>query len=188
MSNESMVKNFGNIFLFADTNTDFATQAPGTAANSMILSGHAITNVQIDTTSLAASGSARQSDKADFTAYRPALYVVDACVEFAAAPTVGDTVDFYIAPSNSSGANGNVGNTTGSDAAYTDETDLLAQMTYIGSLSCDDNSATQKGVIGVYNPMHRYGNLVVINNGAQNFNTDAVETHIVFTPFVYYPD
>jgi len=188
MSNESLIKNFGNLFLFADTDTDFSTQAPGTAANNMLLSGLSITNGQIDTTSLAASGSARESDKVDFSAARPALYIVDACVEFAASVTAGGTVDFYIAPSNNStAANGNAGNTTGSDAAYTDESSLLGQMVFVGSLTCDDNGATQKGRVGIYNPLAQYGILVIVNNCDQNFNTDAAETHTVFVPAVYYP-
>lgn len=188
MSNESLIKNFGNIFLFADTNTDFISQAPGTAANSMILTGFSLTNVQLDTTSLAASGGAQQSAKVDFGSARPAKFIFDACIEFAAAVTAGGTVDFYLAPSNAStAATGNAGNTTGSDTAYTDETSLLGQMVFIGSLPCDDNSATQKGRIGIYVPDARYGNLVVLNNTSQNFNTDAVETHIVATPSVYYP-
>ncbi len=187
MSNESLIKNYGNIFLFANHDDDFGA-ASATAANDLLLSGFTVTDVQMDLTSITASTGAWQSAKADFTAARPAYYVVQACVEFAAAVGAGDTVDFYIAPSNNSTAtDGNVGNTSGADATYTDETGLLAQTDYIGSLVCDDTGVVQMGNVGIYVPKLQYGNLIMVNNADQATATAADETHIVFTPLVYYP-
>jgi len=173
----------GTQLLFADHATDFSSGAPGTAANSVITGTP--TDVQMDLTSLAASGGAREAAKtATLGALRDTLYQVDACIEFTSAPTAGGTVDFYWAGSRSGTAGtGNPGNLTGADASYTDSSEELAQMDYIGSLSCS-NDAVNIGMVGTFMAKHAYGVLVVVNNADANFNTDAAETHVAATPIV----
>ena len=177
-----------NQLLFADHGTDFGA-APATAANSLLRGTQ--TDVQIDLTGVAASGGARQSAKtADLGSTRPMRYRVDACIEFETAPTDGGTVDLYWGGSPSATAGtGNPAGCTGSDAAFTDTSGNLAQMTYIGSLSCRNN-VVNIGFVGWLIPEHQYGILVVVNNADQALRSTATamdETHIVFQPITTVP-
>ena len=177
MTNEIPVKT-GAQFLFADHATDFGA-APTTAANSLIIGTP--TDVQIDLTSLGASGGARESAKADLTALRAAQYSVDACLEHAVATADGEVVDFYWGPSpNSTAATGNMGVLTGSDASITDTAGNLGQLQYIGSMTLRAN-AFNKGHVGTFSPAHRYGSLVVVNQSTQAFAAAMDETHITIT-------
>lgn len=187
MANEAYLQ-YGTQLLFADHATDFGA-APTTAANSLIIGTP--TDVQIDLTGVAASGGARQSAKTgDLGATRGTFFRVDACIEFEAAPSDGDTVAFYWAGSPSSTAGtGNGGGVTGSDAAYTDTTGTLGQLTFIGNLSCRNN-VINIGEVGIFEPEHRYGTLVVVNNADQAFRSTATamdETHITVTPIERVP-
>lgn len=173
----------GTQLLFADHAADFSSGTPATAANSIITG--IPTDVQIDMTSLAASGGGRESTKtATLGLLRDTLYQVDAAIEFAVAPTAGGTVDVYWAGSRSATAGtGNPGNLSGADAAYTDTAEELAQMQYVGSLACS-NDLVNIGHIGTFMAKHAYGVLVVVNNADQNFGTAMDETHITATPIV----
>lgn len=171
----------GGQFLFADHATDFGA-APTTAANSLIIGTP--TDVQMDLTNLAASGGARESAKFDFGATWAGLHSVDACIEFETAPTDGETVDFWIAfsPSSTAGT-GNPGSLTGADAAYTETDGKLGQMRFVGSLPLE-NDVINIGHVGTFTPLHRYGILVIENNGSTNFRSTATamdETHIIIT-------
>jgi len=187
-TNDTTLKIVGTQLLVADHATDFGA-APTTAANSLIIGTP--TDIQIDMTSLAASGGGRQSAKSaslGSTEHTPA-YRVDACIEFALAPTDGDVVDFYWAPSPSATAGtGNGGGVTGSDSAYTDTAGTLGQLQYIGSLVCQ-NTTTNIGYVGNIVPVQEYGTLVVINNADQAFAGAGAmdETHITLTPWTYGP-
>lgn len=186
MANELYIQN-GTQILFADHSTDFGA-APATAANSIILGTP--TDVQIDMTSLAASGGARQSAKADLGAdlARGTFIRVDACVEHVSTyPVDGESMVFYWAPSHSAtAATGNPGKATGSDAAYTPSIGGNAQMIRIGSLSCQ-LTQFNIGYVGDFLPAFRYGSLIVINNTAVNMHTVMDEAHITLTPVVYVP-
>lgn len=185
MVNETYIKN-GTQLLYADHAADFGA-APATAANSLIIGTP--TDVQIDGTSVAASGGARQSAKsADLgDGTRGTYFRVDACVEFAVAPSDGDSVGFYWAGSPSpAAATGNPGGVTGSDAAFTDTTGNLAEMQYIGSLTCRNNVICI-GKVGAFIPEHRYGSLVIVNNADQAMHTAMDETHVTLTPIIYMP-
>ena len=184
MASESLIK-YGTQLLFADHATDFGA-APATAANSLIISTP--TDVQIDLTGVAASGGARQSAKtADLGAVRAGLYIVRACLEFEAAPSDGDQVNFYWAGSPSATAGtGNPAGLTGSDAAFTDTPGLLLQMQHIGPLSCRNNVICI-GAVGYIVEPDRYGILVVVNNADQALRSTATamdETHITVTPII----
>lgn len=185
MSNESDLKYDGNQILFADHATDFGA-SPATAANSLLVGSQ--TDVQIDLTSVAASGGARQSAKtADLGDPRVSMYRVDACLEFATAPTDGGLVDFYWCSSPSSTAGiGNAAGLSGSDAAFTDTDGNLSQLTFIGSLAVRNN-VINIGHVGMLRPEHRYGILVVVNNADQALATAMDESHITLTPLAFIP-
>lgn len=185
MASEALLK-YGTQLLFADHATDFGA-APATAANTLILGSP--TDVQIDLTGVVASGGARQSAKTgDLGATRGTIFRVDACLEFEAAPTDGGIVEFYWNGSpNSTAATGNMGGSTGSDAAFTDTTGNLGQLQNIGTLSVVNNVICI-GHVGYIVPEHRYGSLILVNNANQNFRSTATamdETHITVTPIIY---
>ena len=126
---------------------------------------------------------ARESDKIDFGINRAQIYTMRVAVEFAVAPTSGDTVDYYIGWSNSATAGtANPGGLTGSDADYTGTAgdslaDSLAQVDYIGSLfaTADATAVVQFQDLGTFKAPQRYGTLVVDNSTGQNFHSDDVE-------------
>lgn len=151
---------------------------------------------QIDLTSLAAA-AARQGAKADIadSAYsgvadrRAPLFAVTVRIEFASAPTDGDTVDIYMGVSLSATAGtANPGGLTGADAAYTGTAgstlaESLLQLDFIGSLPCTNDGTTvvlQK--TWIYSPALRYVSPVVVNNGTPALVADAVEMSITLTP------
>lgn len=167
--------------LFADHATDFGV-APATAANSLIVG--APTDVQFDLTGVAATGGARQAAKANITTPWGVDWSVDACLEFAVAPTDGGSVDFYWAASPAAAAaTGNPGGTMGSDAAFTDTVGNLGEMVRIGSLLVRNN-VIAIGHVGILTPPYQYGNLVIVNNADQALAAAADETHIVFSEIV----
>lgn len=188
MADELSYKYNGNQLLFADHATDFGA-SPTTAANSLLVGTQ--TDVQLDLAGVAASGGARESAKTgDLGATRPTLFKVDACVEFETAPTDGGVIHFYWCGSPSStAATGNAGGLTGSDAAFTDTTGNLGQLVKIGQLSLRNN-VINIGHVGYIVPYHRYGILLVVNQGSTNFRSTATamdETHIVMTPISAFP-
>lgn len=179
----------GTQLLFADHATDFGA-APATAANSLIIGTP--TDIQIDLTGVAASGGARQSAKSASlgATERAPWYRVDACIEFETAPTDGGVVDFYwgSSPSTTAGT-GNPAGLTGSDAAFTDTTGNLAQLTLIGSLYVRNN-VINIGYVGMVSPEQEAGILVVVNNASTAFRSTATamdETHITLTPLAFRP-
>lgn len=146
---------------------------------------------QIDLTSLAAL-AARQSAKVDLGATRAPLYSVFAAIEFATAPVVGETIDFYWSPSPSvTAATANAGGASGADAAYdgysANLADSLKQLEFIGSLVLTVQATTtvQFGLIGLLVPRLRYGSLIVVNSSAaDNLLADAVEMGVLLHPIV----
>lgn len=179
MANEVLIK-AGTQFLFADHATDFGA-APATAANSLI-SGTP-TDVQMDNGSIA-DGAGRASAKVTLGTPWSREFAVDACLEFATAPTEGSIVEFYWAASPSStAANGNSGALTGSDEAYTPAVGKDGQFQYIGTLSIRNN-VLNIGHVGTFTPTSQYGMLVLVNRTGTALATTADETHIVMTPVI----
>ena len=175
-----------NQLLWADHATDFGA-APADANNSLITGTN--TNIQMDLTSLAAAGGSRGSAKSatlDVSASRAMEYMVDACLEHAATPVDGETVDFYWAPSPASGAGvGNPGSLSGVDAAFTETDGKLAQMQYIGTLTLEAD-VINIGRVGSFIPKHAFGILVIENNSAAAMHTVMDESHVVATPLAYH--
>lgn len=153
---------------------------------------------QIDLTGVVAT-EAREGAKADVadSAYsgvadrRAPIFAVTLRIEFATAPADGDTVDLYFGPSLSGTAGtANPGGLTGADADYTGSAgstlaESLLQLDFVGSLEClNDATALVQQQTFQYSPSLRYLSPVVVDNGADNFHSDAVEMSITMTPLV----
>ena len=145
-----------------------------------------------------ADGAGRQSDKIDLGALRARQYAVLGCVDYTGeTPTPsGSTVDYYWAPStHATPANGNVAGNSGVDADATQAAggwvpggltlaEFLTLCLFIGSLVISDDAAVQNGMVGVFSPPTRRGQLIVVNNGGDAFEDDDVEMHQVLIPWV----
>ena len=168
--------------MFADHATDFGA-APSTANNSKILGSP--TDVQMDMTGVAAAAGRQSAKTADLGAAWSKEWYVEACIEFETAPAAGGTVDFYWSSSPSgTAAVGNDGGATGLDAAYTEGSGEEDQLLLIGVLPLINN-VINIGRIGMFIPPHRFGQMIIINNGSTALRSTATamdETHIVMTP------
>lgn len=162
MSNEAKLSNTLPQIAIGDFGTGDLTLTSPTAAGRLFRGAPTEFNCIFEniTTLLAV-----QSDKIDFGASRGIQYLMRATMELAAVAGAGDTINFYLAWSSSATpANGNVGNTTGSEGAWTIETSYFRQMTRVGSLVCDDGVVIQSGEVGIFIPKLQYANLVMVNN------------------------
>ena len=188
MANEVLQK-VGTQIVFANHNDDYIG---GTGNNSLEIAGS--TDVQIDTTSLAA-GAARQSVKVDLGATRARSYSVMMSLEMDTDPVAGETVDLYWSPSlDASAAVANGGGCSGADAAYAGYAastlaEGLLNLIFIGVMNLavmnDGDGVPQLEYIGIFSPPDRYGSLVVVNSSAaDNLMSDAVEFAVSFQPIV----
>lgn len=176
--------------VLADHGTDFSP----TSANDLRVTsdGSSELDVQLDLTSLA-SDAARQSAKFDFGLDRAGRYHVRVAMEFAVAPTIGGSLDIYLAPSQTATAgNGNPANVTGTDSVYSgyssNLSDSLSQLIPIGSALVTTQATTTvqiaEAALGDFTPPTRYGSVIVVNNTDQALVSDAVEMHVVLDPIV----
>lgn len=173
---------------FADHSGDFSPAAAGDLR--VTTDGSFETDCQISLASVANS-AARQSAKVDLGATRALMYSVRAAFEMAATPTAGTAITLYWAPSQSAtAANGNPGNASGSDAAYSGYSSNLAatvpQLQFIGDFICTAQATgtVQYAEVGIFSPRERYGSLIVANGSGAAFHSDDVECHVVFDPIV----
>lgn len=187
MANEVLVKQGTQIrfcvsgsFSPADSGTNWSAGSPTNAT--LTLSG-------------VANGAARQSNKVDLGATRAARHALLGCVDFTGeTPTVGNTVDYYWAPSTSSTqGDANVAGNSGADGAAPDGAiggitlaEFLKMCIFIGSLVVHDGggSSVQNGWVGILESPTRYGQLIVVNNSGDAFEADDVEAHQVLEPIV----
>jgi hypothetical protein len=183
VANEIRIKD-GAAIVFGVSGS-FAPAAAGTKWAS------AITNAL--TLSGLANLAGRQSAKVDLGATRAARYAVLGCVDFTGeTPTAGLRVDYYWAPATSATtAEGNVAGNNGTDAAApgggigaTTLGPFLLMCDFIGSLVVSAVGAVQNGVVGIFVPKTRWGQLIVVNNSGDVFETDDVEAHQVLVPIV----
>jgi len=142
-----------------------------------------------------ANGLAEQSDRLDFTANMDLEYILAAAIEWAVTPipTVGETVDFYMAwGANAStvGWPAGIGGAVTGSLAYSGYSsnlaDSLAQLEFLGSMvaTVQVTSTVQiDTAISTFFPKNRYGVLVVVNSAATaDFHTDAVEMAVRLQP------
>lgn len=150
------------------------------------------TDVELALASLPAAG-ARQSDKVDLGATRAARYELLGCVDFTdETPTTGKTIDYFWAPSTSAvAANGNVAGNSGNAGVCPDGAlgaitldEFLTMCKRIGSLVIHDGGVVQNGWVEEFDPSSRYGQLIVVNNSGDAFESDNIEAHQVMNPIV----
>lgn len=165
-----------------------ASFAPADDATNMATSD-AITDVF--TLASLADTAGRQSDKVDLGAVRAAQYAVYAAIDLTDETPVQDTTfDFYWLPSTSATqANGNIAGNSGADAAAPGG--ALGSLTlgdfkrlgqFIGVLQIHDGAVVQNGLIGVFSPDERWGQMLVINESGDLVEADDVENHVVMKP------
>lgn len=152
--------------------------------------GDAIT-VEMGMTAIV-DGAGVQSIKIDLGAKRAAEYSVFGAFDFTGETPTKGSVDLYWAPSTSgTGATGNIAGNSGADAACPDGAlgsitlvEFIGLCQFIGALVNHDGAVVQNGFIGVITPLHRYGQMIVVNNANDAFEADEVEHHIVMNPLV----
>ena len=161
--------------------------APATATDLRVGSP---TLVQLNLTSVANAGF-RQSTKVDLGDPRATRYAIRAALEFAATPTSQVTCELWWAPSGSAtAANGNPGNVSGADGAYTgysaNADAAVPQLKRIGTFptTAQATGTVQVAECGEFVPTERYGSLIFVNRSGAAMHNDAVEMHIVFDPIV----
>jgi hypothetical protein len=132
-----------------------------------------------------------QSAKFDFGEPRAAVYAVRIAVEMAATPTAGNTIDMWLAPSQSATAGtANAGGVSGAKGAYTGYSSNAAasvkQLQELPSavLTAQPTATIQVIECGRFSPTERYGSLVILNGGGSAFHSDDAEFHVVFDPIV----
>lgn len=186
MSTNNVLQAAGTPILWTNS-----TYSPGT--NTILGSRSASFDIDVDGLTAAA---ARMSLKGDLGAVHSALYDLDATAEIASDPATGGRVDFYWSKSHSvTAAVGNMGGTSGADAAYTGYSghtlaEALKQLDFMGSLILGVQNDADGVVIGNCGlwlaPPQRYGVLVVVNNASVAFHSDSVEFAFRMTPV--FPD
>lgn len=141
-----------------------------------------------------ADAAAAQSAQGDLGANRAILYACTACIEMqVAVADAGSVVEFYWnASASSTAATGNMGAASGSAAAYSgytsDLADSVKQLILIGTMVMTDDAvdSAQIGFVGLLQPVHRYGSLIVKNETGQTIcDTDDIEAHVVLSPQIY---
>ncbi len=139
------------------------------------------------------NAAAAQSAKVDLGVNFAESYVCTACIEMqVAAATAGGIIEFYwnASPSGTAGT-ANMGAASGVAAAYSgysaDLADAVSQLILIGVMVMTDDAvdSIQIGYVGVLNPLHRYGSLIVKNECGQTIcDTDDIEAHVTLSPIV----
>jgi hypothetical protein len=162
----------------ADPGTDFTIGSP--------------TNILLTLSGLANAGG-RQSDKVDLGATRANRFSVLAAVDYTGeTPSATGRTDFYWAPSTSgTQGTGNIAGNSGADGAAPDGAlgsitliEFLKMCQFIGSLYTHDGAVVQNGSVAIFSPMSRYGQMIVVNNGGDNYEADNVEMAVFMTPII----
>jgi len=134
------------------------------------------------------SAGGRQAATLDMGASWDMGWRVETEFELAATPTAGNVINLYGSWYGSTGAG--LGNTSGSDAAYTgysNNIDAAAKhLEFLGAHICtaQATSTVQKCLIGTIYPKGRYLNLVVDNRSGAAFHTSDSNCLIRLTPLV----
>lgn len=174
--------------VFADHAGDFSP----TTANDLrkTSDGTQDLEVQLSMASVANAGF-RQSTKFDFGENWAQEYEARGAFEIAATPTSLRSINAFLAYSQSATAgNGNSGNATGSDAAYTGySSNAAAAVAQLHQISAFIVTAQATATVQViegwrFTPMGRYASLIVQNDTGAAMHSDDVEIHIVLNPCV----
>jgi hypothetical protein len=114
-------------------------------------------------------GPCRVGAKGDLGASRPEQYCGFLSVQFNYAPTAGNSIQVYWAPSPSSTAGAwNPANLAGVDGTWngytTDASQAVRQLQMIGAMSVSATTTTQVCDLGPFTPYYRYGFPVIYMN------------------------
>jgi len=140
-----------------------------------------------------ADGAAAQTAKIDLGANYAESYIVTACIEMqVVAATAGGTVEFYWNASPVTTAlTANMGGASGAADSYSgysaDLANSVGQLVFVGVMEMTDDAvdSVQIGYVGILNPLHRYGSLIVKNEAGQTIcDTDDIEAHVTLSPIV----
>ena len=132
-----------------------------------------------------AAGAGRQSAHCDFgVAAVSGWYEWRAFVQFATAPVVGETVDFYLKTSGSdASATVHPDNDDGTGSAAVSAEDKLNNLHYLGSIVVDEAAADIEMVAsGVVYIAARGINVVMWNSTADDLTNDVDENGFYLTP------
>jgi len=134
-------------------------------------------------TSLANAG-VREGAKVDLGAAWAQEWLVMFASAVGSAATNGLTLDLYWADSTSGTAGtDNPGNTSGTDGALSNGSELVKQLTFVGSLNLSNARGTnvQKQFFSLF-PRSRYGMPVVVNSSGQTLSGTAADHEVRLTP------
>ena len=132
-----------------------------------------------------AAGAGRQSAAWDRgVAATPAIYEWCAFVQFATAPVLGETVDFYLKPMGSdASATAHPANDDGTGSAAVSAEDKLRNLQWIGSITVDEAAQDIEMVArGVVYLTARGYNVVMWNSTADALTNDVDENGFYMTP------
>jgi hypothetical protein len=172
--------------VFANHAGDFAP----TAANDLRITtdGTKELDVEMAMTGLA-NGSYFQSAKFDFGENRAEKYIPRIAIEIAATPTAGNTIEIWLAESQSATAGtanpGGVSGSNGSYTGYSGNADAsVKQLHYLGAFTVTAQATPTVQIIRgfKFSPGERYGSLVLKNGSGAAFHSDDVEIHVTFDP------
>lgn len=165
---------------------DFFRVQPGTAFVFRNTGGDAAISFASLANSNGTSTGARQSVTLNLGSNWARLWRLGTEFEFAATPTAGNVVDIFASFFNTTGAG--VGNTSGSDAAYTGYSNnidaAVRHLTFLGSHVCTTQatSTVQRANSGIFMPTGQYMNLVVVNRSGAAFHSTETNQLIRITP------
>jgi hypothetical protein len=132
------------------------------------------------------SAGGRQSVTLDLGEKWAQRWRIDTEFELAATPTAGNAINLFGSYSNSTGAG--LGNTSGTDAAYTGYSNNIdaatKQLELLGAhvATSQATSTVQKAMVSVIFPKGRYLNVVVDNRSGAAFHSSDTNQVIRFTP------
>ena len=139
------------------------------------------------TMSSIADAAGQTAKKGDLGTPRATLYVMEIVVKSNVAPTAGGTYDIYWCNSRSvTDATDNAGNGdfTGSDAAFTVDTNSLADLDFITSVVCSADATTVFRKFVEFVPQTQWGFPVFVNNSGQTTGTTGTDHHVKIYPQV----
>jgi len=132
-----------------------------------------------------ADGAGRCGVKADLGAAFAPKYALTAEINLDAAPTAGEVIEIYWAPSRDNSTF--PGGATGTDVAYKagEEDEWKKQLLFVGAIvvTADADAVVQTQVF-VFSPPARYGCPVVINHSGQAFEGDNDSHQLTLTPLI----
>lgn len=127
-----------------------------------------------------ATVSGRQSAQHDFgTSARAYIFNWRAYVKFATTPVVGETIDIYAKTSDGT----HIDNDDGTTDLAVSSIDKLKNLTYIGSITVDEASATPEfSAPGTVELTHRYFQVVFWNATADSLSSTAADNGFILEP------